>query len=146
MSDQLDTNTSNVPPAVQAEFDAWLDEYAERLTTALREPPPSQNPPAPPPPPPVQPKGDFKPLPGGGIVLRGDGSHQNPQRVKKGKAWWISETPSPAPPAPSQNPEPGPWQDIDSMVQRRERVVNGLGEFPQRMLKSPLVEGRLKKS
>jgi hypothetical protein len=39
-------------------------------------------------------------------------------------------------------PGTDPWEEIRKEVETRQRIVTSLGEFPRRMLESPLVEGR----
>lgn len=53
---------------------------------------------------------------------------------------------APAPASASNAPALPPynaWGEIDAAVADRDRIKQGLGEFPQRMMASPLVEGRL---
>lgn len=61
--------------------------------------------------------------------------------------WWIQQPqPVAARPAQAQAPALPPyndWDQIQAEAENRAKIVEQLGEFPQRMMESPLVEGRL---
>lgn len=103
---------------------------------------------------------EFTRLPDGTLILRGTPAPSKPSGLKaalmgfmdamrgapKPEQWWIEKpkvsaapAPAPAPALPAYNA----WGDIEKEAAERNRITSGLGEFPQRMLASPLAEGRL---
>lgn len=115
---------------------------------------------------------DFQRLPDGSLILRGTpappksrleslkaaiaGFIDAMRPAPKVQPYWLppQDQAQAAPaPAPAQAAAPaapglpvynsGPWGEIESKAQDRQRIVEQLGEFPQRMMASPLVEGRL---
>lgn len=114
---------------------------------------------------------DFVRLPDGSLILTRDRPEAEPSQWEKIKAalsrlasaalpqrtqvapFWIPQqvVPLPTAAAPVAVPESvqpslpsyNDWKDVEKEVEARKKVVEGLGEFPQRMMASPLVEGKL---
>lgn len=103
---------------------------------------------------------EFTRLPDGSLILRGTPAPAKPSGLKaalmgfmdamrgapKPEQWWIEKpkvaSAAPAPSAPAL-PAYNAWGDIEKEMAERDRITSGLGEFPKRMLASPLAEGRL---
>ena len=114
---------------------------------------------------------DFIRLPNGSLILTRDTPPEQSkwQKIKGAMSrlaslalprrpepapYWIPQqvVPMPEPVAPSSEPasapslpayNSNPWSEIEDKAKDRERIVKELGDFPKRMMESPLVEGRL---
>ena len=105
---------------------------------------------------------EFTRTPEGALILRGQpappktasssltaalkGFMDAMRGVPKSEQWWIEKPRQAsvpvsvaAPALPSYNQ----WNEIDKAAAERARIKSQLGEFPKRMMASPLVEGRL---
>jgi hypothetical protein len=116
---------------------------------------------------------DFVQLPDRSLILRGDkpapkstmdnlksaiaGFIDAMRPGPKPPPWWIEQqvqkTQARPPAVPTQGTAPASnapalpayneWSAIEGEAANRERIKSQLGDFPQRMMASPLVEGRL---
>ena len=113
---------------------------------------------------------EFIRLPDGSLILRGQppkpkskleslkaaiaGFIDAMRPAPKVQPYWIPQDKAPvlvtAPvpvqssaPAPAGLPAYNPWSEIEGKASDRQRIVRELGDFPKRMMESPLVEGRL---
>lgn len=92
---------------------------------------------------------------GGGLKAALAGFMDAMRGAPKPEQWWIEKPKTVQARAPVAVPSAAPasnapalpaynqWNEINAAAAGRERIKQGLGDFPKRMMASSLVEGRL---